>query len=574
LLDSTNKYLSSDELISNIYKDSCIYIATKNNDYKVLGELYKMLGVHSYLNGSYEDAYKNYTLSITSYEKGKDSLGMATTYLELGNFYKKKNQLNEAKKYYEEALVIAIKKKDKILEANSYNNLGLYYESFKSMDTAKRFYEKSLETYQSVNNDIGISYSLEYLAGVYKDKKDFTNALDYLKKSLAYRQKANNKNAQSISLVNIGELYFAQNKYSEAINYFNQTIELAKEIKYKDLLAYAYQMQSQSYKNINDYKNAYLFQDSAIMLQDELSEEINSKQLKEIQTKYETENKEKLLQIKDLELTKKNLKLTRNNIIIFSLIILFLLSAITFYLLYNRYKLKQKTILNEQLLKEQDAKAKAVIEAEENERQRIGKDLHDGIGQLLSAVKLNFSGIESNLIKNNSNDIYLLSNAKKLVDESVTEVRNISHNMMPSVLLQYGLVVAIEDFTSKINNSNLLKINFSHTGFENKKLISSLEIVLYRVVQELVNNAIKHAQASKMDIQLLLFDQELTLMLEDNGKGFDYEQTVLSKNGIGLKNIISRINYINGMINFDSSKGNGTTITIEKKLSNTDYETN
>jgi signal transduction histidine kinase len=492
----------------------------------------------------------------------------------LGNFYKKKNQLNEAKKYYEEALDIAIKKKDKILEANSYNNLGLYYESIKSLDSAKRFYEKSLETYQSMNNDIGISYSLEYLAGIYKDKKDFTNALDYLKKSLAYRQKANNKNAQSISLVNIGELYFAQNKYSEAISYFNQTIELAKKIKYKDLLAYTYQMQSQSYKNINDYKNAYHFQDSAIMVEDELNEEINSKQLKEIQTKYETENKEKLLKIKDLELTKKNLKLTRNNILIFSLIILFVLSSITFYLLYNRYKLKQKTILNEQLLKEQDTKAKAVIEAEENERQRIGKDLHDGIGQLLSAVKLNFSGIESNLIKNNSDDIYLLSNAKKLVDESVSEVRNISHNMMPSVLLQYGLVAAIEDFTNKISNSNQLKINFSHTGFENKKLTSSLEIVLYRVVQELVNNAIKHAQASKMDIQLLLFDQELTLMLEDNGQGFDYEQTVLSKNGIGLKNIISRINYINGIINFDSSKGNGTTITIEKKLTDADYETN
>lgn len=574
LLDSALIYFQSDEVKSKIYEDSCIRISTKFNDHKSLGEIYKQIGIQLYLKGSYEKAYKYYTNSIASYEKANDSIGIASTYLELANFYKKKNQLAESKQCIEKALQIGITTKNGIIIANSYNNLGLYFETIYKLDTAIRYYSMALEKYKDISNDNGVSYSLEYIAGIYKTEKKYKLALNYLLESLSYRKKTGNKNAIAISIVNIGELYAVQSNNNEALRYFNQCIELCKEIKYNDLLAYTYFYTSKIYKAKQDYKNAYNYQDSAMIIQELLNEELNSKQLKEIQTKYETENKEKLLKIKDLKIAKQDLKLANNKTIIYTLILLFLGSAFVFYIAYSRYKTKQKNKFHQQLIIEQETKAKAVLEAEENERQRIGKELHDGIGQMLSAVKLNIEGLENNITHNPNTFMHYTNTTKQLLDESVKEVRTISHNLMPTTLLNKGLPEAIENMVDKLKTNSRFEIEYICSGFENKRLNKTIEIVLYRVIQELVQNCIKHSNANKISIQLLWFEKELTIMVEDNGKGFDVKKIIASNNGIGITNIQSRINYINASIHFDSTPGKGSSVIIEKNIQETDYEQN
>jgi signal transduction histidine kinase len=279
-------------------------------------------------------------------------------------------------------------------------------------------------------------------------------------------------------------------------------------------------------------------------------------QITEMGTKYETEKKEQ-----------ENLLLKKDNKIksltLWFLAIGLFLATLTFYLIYNRNKLKQNALLQAERLKQQELRSKAVLEAEETERQRIAKDLHDGIGQMLSAVKLNLSSVQHRITIDEKENL-LFQNAITLVDDSVKEVRSISHNMMPNMLIKKGLANAVRDFIDKLSGTTL-KIDLEITGM-NERLETSLESIIFRVLQELVNNIIKHANANHITLQLLRFENELTIMIEDNGVGFNVDETLNSDKGIGLKNIISRIEFLKGNIHYDSTIGKGTTVTIDIPL--------
>jgi signal transduction histidine kinase len=156
-----------------------------------------------------------------------------------------------------------------------------------------------------------------------------------------------------------------------------------------------------------------------------------------------------------------------------------------------------------------------------------------------------------------------LKNAFDLLVESAKEVRSISHSMIPNALIKSGLVAAVRDFVNRMGTEKL-KINLVVLGL-NERLPENIETVIYRVLQELINNIIKHAQANEVTIQLIRESNEFMLMVEDNGKGFDLEKT-MQQQGIGLKNITSRVEYLNGQVNYDTAVGKGTTVIIEIPL--------
>jgi two-component system NarL family sensor kinase len=228
-------------------------------------------------------------------------------------------------------------------------------------------------------------------------------------------------------------------------------------------------------------------------------------------------------------------------------------------LLYNRSKLKQETRLQLEIIKQQDFSTKAVLDAEEKERKRIAGDLHDGVGQLFSVVRMNLSGLLERAKLGNESDKILAEKTLALVDESCKEVRSISHQMMPNVLLKSGLADAIKNFIDKIDKETL-KIHLQTFGLKNR-LESNVETVLYRVIQETVNNVIKHAEATELDIQLVKEDESITATIEDNGKGFNTLQ-LKGLEGLGLKNIRTRVEYLKGTVDFDSSIGRGTVVSV------------
>lgn len=242
-----------------------------------------------------------------------------------------------------------------------------------------------------------------------------------------------------------------------------------------------------------------------------------------------------------------------------TIIALLLMSAYLFYMHYRSREIKQEMAAKEAIIRQRDIAAKEVIEAEENERRRIAVDLHDGVGQMLSAVKMNLSGLSDKLAFSNDADLQLFDKTVSLVDDSCREVRFVSHNMMPNVLLQSGLVAAVKGFTDKIDG-NALKIYLHATQWD-ERLDPTIEAMLYRIIQEAVNNVTRHAAATQLDISLFKDDKEISVTVEDNGRGFN-ASLVNTTTGMGLKNITRRVEYLKGTVDFDTAPGKGTLIAV------------
>jgi len=207
----------------------------------------------------------------------------------------------------------------------------------------------------------------------------------------------------------------------------------------------------------------------------------------------------------------------------------------------------------------------AIIKGEEKERQRYAKEMHDGLGPLLSAIKLYINELDSISLSEQERKM-LIKQSNELIDEAVNATRTISNNLMPTIIHSYGLVKAVQKFCEKINKTNKLNIKFETEGFD-EITDNNLRLILFRVISELINNTIKHADASEVNILLIENANKISLFYRDNGIGFVVNEVIESEEkGMGLKNIISRIKSINGSYRFSSTPGNGFTIKIEINL--------
>lgn len=191
----------------------------------------------------------------------------------------------------------------------------------------------------------------------------------------------------------------------------------------------------------------------------------------------------------------------------------------------------------------------AIIETEERERRRFAKEIHDGLGPLLSTVKLYVNELETTQPGTAEHNEYI-GQVNHLLDEAIHNARNIANNITPRILADYGLQKAVENFTEAINATRLLAIS---THFENidRSIGSTLELIYFRIISELINNTIKHANASQIEIRLWLKEGKLCLDYRDNGQGFDLQEAIeKGDNHMGVKNIISRVRSLNGVFNF------------------------
>jgi two-component system NarL family sensor kinase len=221
-------------------------------------------------------------------------------------------------------------------------------------------------------------------------------------------------------------------------------------------------------------------------------------------------------------------------------------------LVFNRYKLTQKNKYQKEAAEQQKKQAVAVMDAQEEERKRIAEDLHDSLGHMLSTVKLNLQMVPEGQSQ--------VKNSLQLIDQASEEIRNITFNLMPRTLEEEGLIPALNELAAKITNSGSVKISLHIHQIEKFTIEKQSQFNIYRIIQEAVNNILKHADAKEITIQLVGQKDHLTIMIEDDGKGFDPAR---NKGGRGLKNIVTRSLWLKGIINIDSTPGRGTTITTE-----------
>jgi two-component system NarL family sensor kinase len=525
----------------------------------------KELGITYYLNGNRQLALQFFNKAVKQYESHNNKNGAAGIYLDVSNLLRRQRDYELAVSYLNNAIDLYNSNSDLNGVANSYNTLGQVYEAREKTDSALAWYQKALELYESNKNDLGVSYSLNYIAGVYINRREYDKALESLNKSLNLRLHLNDNEALCQSYTSLGECYEGRGDYALSLYYFKMSIDLAKSAGLLDVLQYNYEQAANIYQQTGSYKEALEYYSLFQSLKDSIYNNSRSQQIEEMKAKYENDKREQKLALAKNENALKDLELRRKNILLSIGVGLIIITVLVSLLLYNRYKWKKEAEISASQMQHQELTAKAVIDTEERERRRIASDLHDGIGQMLSAAKMNMSALNNEIHFTKNEQKHFFDRTQDIIDECCREVRTMSHQMMPNVLLKNGLASAVREFVNKVDSSRL-KVNLQTHGLS-ERLDDTVETVLYRVIQECVNNVIKHSNADHLDIQIISDHKEISVTVEDNGKGFDLKN-IENGDGIGLRNIRTRVEYLKGGVHIDSRPGRGTLVHVEIPLGN------
>lgn len=504
------------------------------------------------------EAMRLFDASGSCKEKGYGTMKVARAYYHL-------QQKQTALEYMLRAREMAIGCNDDSLRYKTARQAGAIYFEYAKYDTAL-IYLREAERVALAAGDTGELSSIYTTMGdvFFHGHRNNAKAIGFYDKAVRYALASGNKNSLAFAYMKQGEYAMERNNCAAAQVHFNAALKLYKEMGMVEGEMYALTHLGRVLAQCNRAVESFDAMNRLLALKDSIFKEKSAHALALYKTRYETEKKEgenkeltKNLKLKQLQVTNE---VTRRRLVTGILVVGILGLLAVFGVTYSRYKLKKQVELDRELSRQEQLKYKAVIDAEENERERIAADLHDGVGQMMSAAKINLSNIEGEIPFATEAQRAIYQKVLALVDESCREVRAVSHSMMPNALLRSGLAGAMRAFVNQID-SRVIEISLYMEGL-GERLEQEREIVLYRVIQECVHNVIKHAKAGRLDISLIKDDEGISATIEDNGVGFDARDK--SKfDGIGLKNIIGRIAYLRGTVEWDSAPGKGTVVTVQ-----------
>ncbi|MEO6405035.1 MAG: sensor histidine kinase [Ferruginibacter sp.] len=528
-------------------------IRLKLGDKKGIAALYNKIGIVYQKESRFDSALIYAQKALELYEQINDKIGISYSLNNIGIVNQNVGNLDEAIKYQQQSIAIKEEINDKLGLSGSYVNLGNIYLQKNETLKAKQYFEKAENISRQIGNPEYLSNALNNLASLYQKMGNYNKAIPMIEESLNIRIKLGDIKGEVSCLVNWGALLTESKNYAGAENKYLAGLKLADTlVSCRSEKAKLYDGLSMLYQLTGDYKKSMEMARHTIEINNSIYTDQMNQRFSEMETKFQTAKKDKQIQEQQFELIKKQYWL-------YGSVALAVLLALLGYSYNRRRELKQEKRLQLEVIRQQDIATKGIINAEENERKRIAADLHDGIGQMMSAAKMNLSVFESELTYENESQKNAFEKVIDLIDESCKELRAVSHQMMPNALLKAGLSTAVKEFISRID-SRIIKISLHTEGLQ-ERLDTNIETVLYRVIQECVNNVLKHAAASQLDISLLNDEDGISVTIEDNGKGFD-SKNLKDFEGIGLKNMYTRISYLKGNIDFDSSPGKGTLVAI------------
>ncbi len=424
-----------------------------------------------------------------------------------------------------------ILKSDEIIDLIYYNHAyGIYYQQTGRYAAAVKHHKLAYKAAIKWDDPYYLADETLEIGNDYLKLEQFDSAEFYFQKSYDIAVRYKYKPKVLLSLISLSDLEEAKGNFEKAYSYKK------KQASYADSLV----------KEQNQYR--------ILLIDGEFAAEKRSNEIRQLQ-------KDK--QIQSLSFEKKS---TLNYILVSSIIVLTVFGFLVYRNLRHRHVLaKQQEEIHRQKIREleKDRQLIAVdsmLKGQEEERSRMAKDLHDGLGGMLSGVKLSLGAMKGNIILSEANT-RLFASVLDQLDHSINEMRRVAHNMMPEALVKLGLQQAVQDYCDGLNESNNLKFNTQFYGLE-KRLDTATEIVVYRIVQELLNNVVKHADASEVLVQLMRHEKNLNITIEDNGRGFIVNE-VDSKRSVGLNNVRSRVDYLKGQLDVKSTPGAGTSIHIE-----------
>jgi two-component system, NarL family, sensor kinase len=507
--------------------------------------------------GSFKNAADNYFSGLRLAEIAKNIKSQAICINNLSSLYAEMHDTTNQLLFAQKAKTISSISNDSSRIFSAITNLVAAYLANKKFDKAFIELQNLKKLAAILNNpeyqlDADISF-----ADYYMETKNNEQAIYFFKKVLEQCKLVGNKEYEIAAAKNLAKLYYESNNIDLAKTYATKTLAIAIGANAKSEEALIVKLMADIDEKNGKYPSALQLRKRYETIADTLALESGRKEILKLQAEYENEKKETQLKLQQSTIKQKNTL----NILLGSIAAAILLVSLVSYKNYRNKQQLQQQKISELETQQQLSATEAVLKGEEQERTRLAKDLHDGLGGMLSGIKYSFNTMKGNLIMTPDN-AQAFERSMDMLDSSIKEMRRVAHNMMPEALVKFGVDTALKDFCNDIQQSGALQISYQSIGTQNATIDQTAAITIYRIVQELINNTIKHAAAKKAIVQLTKSDNKLSVTVEDDGKGFD---TAIINNpvGMGWSNITNRVDFLKGKLDVDSQHGKGTSVHIE-----------
>lgn len=526
-----------------------------NNNIEAIKKLLK--------EGNTKVALENLYVLLNEAQKSKDFPLVLNLYELLADVYRDNGDYLKSNLYLNKALEVV--ESDKEGMQMIYFKKGGNFQNDGEIDSAMVNYEKSIFIGNQIKNKFDLKAKVHAnLSGIYYLKANYTKAIEHSKIAVEYQRILGNREIEAGILNNLGGIYYMTGNYKEALVTFESALSLVgfgQEELQKKTRNMSYINMAYAYSGLNNFEKAFEFQDKYFSLNDSLSQELKYKEIAEIESKFKVASK-----AKEAEIEKVKRQEAEYLAYSLGLAILFLLAGI--YVLYKVIVLRKRNYslqIEQEKLVHQSKVEKirgelqlkilaATLDGRLEERKKIASVLHDNISALLSAANLHLYASKKQL----KGDVPMeIEKSQSILNEASEQIRDLSHNLISAVLLKFGIGVATQDLCEKSSNSTLeIECDFKNiTRFE-----QNFEIKIFNIINELVNNILKHSKATKGLIKIEQIEGNLQVVVSDDGIGFDVED-IQQKGGIGFNQIEARINVLNGLIKINSSN-DGTRIFI------------
>lgn len=559
-----------DMATSFLYADSAFAISqgdTSVQGKKNIAYLHHNVAGDYYKIGAYDEAIRHYNQAATLFAEYEPK-NISGVYNGIAMVYENMELLPKAREYFEKAVHAAQKYGDQVRVAKAYLGYITWFINRNKQDTAALYLNKVKHIVLDANDPICNFLYYQSRGNIAQLKKQYGPAIADYKKTYHITIEADDVYRQVTILNPLCKVLIESGKMPEAKAYIDTLSYLSNKHDFAFGKLHALSNYAEWYEKTGDHKTANEYLKKKLALSDSISGNDLKEKIASLETRFKVQNKDneiKMLtdekKIQELSLRQKN---TLNYILIggaAALIIILLLGYLNYQ---HRQKLQQQRI-TELETQQQLTATEAVLKGEAQERTRLAKDLHDGLGGMLSGIKYSLNTMKGNLIMTPEN-ARAFERSIDMLDSSIKEMRRVAHNMMPEALVKFGLDTALKDFCLHISQSGALQVSYQSMGVSDIQLEQTVAVTIYRIVQELINNTIKHAAAQNAIVQLTVTDHTLSVTVEDDGKGFD-TATLRQSQGIGWNNIENRINFLNGKLDIQSVNNKGTSVLIELPLS-------
>jgi signal transduction histidine kinase/tetratricopeptide (TPR) repeat protein len=546
------------------FHQAALSIKEKLRDTLGLASSLNNLGILYDEMGKYAVSLQSYFRSLEYYDRFGTPEDVAMVSLNIGIVYKKQEEFDKVLYYYLKALDIYNATNNSFGKTVLSGNIGSIHINLENYDSVIYYSKKAVSGYQSLGYDRYVPYSDQNIGIAFDSLGQVDSAKWYYQKSLQGHKEYSNEFELANVYTSLSNHHLKNLEINDAVRTAKAGLIHAENVQAAEFITQLYATLAKGQARQGLYRNAFKSYQQYVIGRDSIYEKEKIRQIFELETKYETEKKEQQIALQQAQISEEQARNQVSLFIIFGLSLFLILLVILVLLIRSRSRKKELLIKQEAELKLKEMQIEASIESQEAERARFAKDLHDGFGQMISILNLNLKSLDGP--KADRHQIF--ENSTEVLDGMYKELKDICFDLMPETLIKTGLDAALNEFASRINRTGQVHVETDFFGMENR-LEDMQEVSLYRIAQEWVNNILKYAKASHVTLQITRENEDVTMLIEDDGPGFDRSLLIENKKGNGWKNIQSRINLIKGTIELDTVQGRkGSTLIIDFKAKN------